>query len=433
MRFIQLIFRIISNPRFYWKNLPYKFFGTKCVVSLYRRFILPIVVWRVRRHKVVNILFLAMNPDMWRYQGVYDRMARDPRFHPIIVTAMRKIDDFNLSLEEQESMVRFFSGRGMPVVRGYDTSRKKWINLRSLRPDLIFYTQPYDEGIAKELEYYHYLDALICYAPYSFQLTETKWGWDNTLQLYCWRQFLVSKYHLQVSERLSRIRGVNAVPVGYCFEEEYDECVHDRKEANLAWKNDERKRIIWAPHHSIAAKELFKVSSFLDIADAMLSIKERFADRVVFAFKPHPVLKTKLYDIWGRSRTDDYYERWASSSNSFETSGDYHALFAGSDAMIHCSGSFIIEYMYTNKPVQYVYSKTRNPPDLGVVGDSALEAHYGAVNATDIISFIQKVVLEGVDTKRIKREQFLKNYIKSPQGSHFSENVYCDIVKGLGR
>lgn len=432
-RVITLFFRFVRNPQLYLDVLPYRFFGNMRVIRLYRTFILPFLVWRLKHKRRINVVFLAMNPDMWRYDEVYRRLANDNLFNPVIVTAMRNIPNMELRLQEQETMWTFFSMKGYNVVRGYNLEKKKWINLWELRPDIVFYAQPYDKGIERNFEFFHHLSALHCYTPYSFQLSETSWGWNNNLQQYCWKLFYVGDVHLRVCERLSRIGDQNVVLSGYSLEEEFVESAKDTASANAAWKNDGRKRIIWAPHHSILDKEGFKVSSFLEIANLMVKLREEYKDKVVFAFKPHPVLKTKLYEIWGTERTDAYYDDWARAENSFDAQGDYKALFAGSDAMIHCSGSFIVEYLYTGKPVAYVYSKSRNPPDIGVIGDAALNTHYPMHCDADIKRFIDDVVLGGHDTMSDIRKNVADKYLKSPNGKMFSENVYETILEGLGK
>lgn len=433
-RVITLFFRFVRNPQPYCDVLPYRFFGNMMVIRLYRKFILPVLVWRLKNKRRINVLFLAMNPDMWRYDEVYRKLAKDDRFNPVIVTAMRNIPNMVVRLQEQEAMVAYFLAKGYNVVRGFDLVRNRWINLKKLKPDIIFYTQPYDRGIERSFEFFHHLSALHCYTPYSFQLSETGWGWNNNLQQYCWKLFYVGDVHLKVCERLSRIGSQNVVLAGYCLDEEYRvEYANKISVSNAAWKNDCRKRVIWAPHHSITEKEGFKVSSFLEIADFMLRLRNEYKEKVLFAFKPHPILKIKLYDIWGRTKTDVYYEDWARSEASFDAQGDYLALFAGSDAMIHCSGSFIVEYMYTGKPVAYVYSQSRNPPDIGPIGDAALGAHYHLHSETEIRSFIDDVVLGGHDTMIGIRKSVADKYLRSPNGKMFSDNVYETILEGLGK
>ena len=432
-RVITLFFRFVRNPQPYCDVLPYRFFGNMRVIRFYRTFILPFLVWHLKHKRCINVVFLAMNPDMWRYDEVYRRLSNDTRFKPVIVAAVRNIPNMELRLQEQETLWTFFSAKGYNVVRGYDLGTKKWINLGKLKPDIVFHTQPYSKVIERQFEFFNHLGALHCYSPYSFHLSETEWGWNSDLQQYCWKLFYVGDIQLEIATRLSRVGRVNAVAAGYCLEEEYAAAVKDTESANAAWRNDGRKRVIWAPHHSIREKEMFKVSSFLEIADLMVKLREKYKDKVMFAFKPHPVLKPKLYELWGEKRTDAYYDDWVNAENSFDAQGDYKALFAGSDAMIHCSGSFIVEYLYTGKPVAYVYSKTRNPPKIGPIGDAALNAHYPIHSGADIRRFIDDVVLGGHDAMADIRKSVADKYLKSPNGIMFSENVYETILEGLGK
>ena len=432
MRLITLLYRFLRNPKPYLDVLPYRFFGSVRTIRLYRKFVLPLLVWRVKHKKKINVVFLAMNPDMWKYDRVYSLLASDNSFCPVIVTAMRNIRDMQLRLQEQETMTSYFLEKGYNVVRGYDLTTKRWIDLESFKPDIIFYTQPYDGVIERGFEFFHHLGALHCYSPYSFQLSNVDWNWDNNLQQYCWKIFYVCDMHLEQADRFSRVGKINAFAAGYCLEEEYAEAERDAVSADAAWKNDKRKRVIWAPHHSIGEKEWFKVSSFLEVADLMSKLREEYKDKIVFAFKPHPVLKIKLYKVWGVERTEAYYNDWAKAENSFDAQGDYKALFAGSDAMIHCSGSFIVEYLYTGKPVAYVYSKVRNPPEFGIAGKAALDAHYPMHSESDIRCFIDDVVIGGHDTMAEVRKTVANKYLKSPNGKMFSENVYETILDGLG-
>lgn len=429
---ISKIYKFIRNPRLYFAVLPYKIFGRMFMIKIYRRYWLPHIIQKVRCKRKINIAFLAMNPDMWRYDRVYRKLQHDARFNPFIVTAMRNIPDMSVRIKEQEIMRSFFSARGYSIICGYDTNKKCWVSLKSLRPDIIFYTQPYDGAIESSFEYLRHLNSLHCYSPYGLLINEAKWSWDTNLQQYCWRVFYGCDMHLRMCSKISRIGSCNAVPAGYCFEEEYLEAKNDAASISKAWRNDERKRVIWAPHHSIFEHEMFKVSSFLEIADLMLQLRNEYKSRIVFAFKPHPVLKTKLYRVWGEAKTNEYYADWAHSDASFDAQGDYHALFAGSDAMLHCSGSFIVEYLYTGKPVAYVYSKTRNPPEIGPIGNAALNAHYPMHVEADIRRFLDEVVIGGCDPLARNREGVVAMYLRSPNGKTFSENVYNSIIEGLG-
>jgi CDP-glycerol glycerophosphotransferase (TagB/SpsB family) len=107
----------------------------------------------------------------------------------------------------------------------------------------------------------------------------------------------------------------------------------------------------------------------------MKELAVKYRSQVSIAFKPHPVLRSRLEELWGREKTDEYYRFWEELDNTFVADGEYAALFAASDAMIHDCGSFTAEYLYTGKPVLYVFRHDRRATE-NEFGRRALRAHY---------------------------------------------------------
>lgn len=400
---------------------------------MYRFVIMPVIVNRIRRQDKVCVLFLPMNAAMWNYDKVLAKLDSHELFKTLIVTTPSVLHSKHQNVMDQRGIVVRLTGVRCEVIKGFDCKTNAWISIKNFKPDIIFYTQPYDGVVPIQYEYWNNLGSLFCYSPYGFVLSGAKWSWDNALQNYAWRHYVSTYEHYKTCRRMSRIKGANAVPVGYFFEEEYKEALTNRLVIDKVWRNDLRKRVVWAPHKSILEEESFRVSSFLDICDEMRTIRDEYSNRIIFAFKPHPMLYDCLCKKWGQERADAYYQDWANAENSFWDNGEFVTLFAGSDAMIHCSGSFIIDYMYTGKPVQYVYCRNRKAPDFGEIGEAGLNAHYSACNAYDIRRFIEDVVLGGQDTKKSQRQAVYDRYLKSPNGKTFSENVIEDILKGLGK
>ena len=399
----------------------------------YRLFTLPYLVRKVSKRDRLNVVFFAINVSMWRYDGVYIRMLKDQRFNPRVLITPRLNEPLDDMINDQHEMLSFFKSKGYQTTCAYNEQTNEWIDLNELDPDIIFYAQPYAGIIPRKYEFSSVRNALLCYAPYSYQLPVARWNYNTPCQNYCWFVFVAAQHQKLMASHFSRIKACNAVPVGYGFYDEYLEVAKNRYACEMAWRKDLRKRVIWAPHHSIDPRHELRVSSFLDIADLMLQLKEKYRDRIIFAFKPHPMLYSTLRRIWGEDQARAYYEQWKSSENSFVADGDYHALFAGSDAMVHCCASFIAEYLYTEKPVQYVYSKTRGNVDFGEIGGKLLSAHYVAYKEHDIVEFLDNVVLAGDDPKWTDRKFVKAECLMPPNGKTFGENVCAMILEGLGK
>ena len=126
MKYLSKLLRIIQNPKRYAAVFPYRFWGTLLIIKLYRKVVLPYLVRRTRNKDKINVIFLAMNTDMWRYDGVYRRLSNDSRYSPLIVTAMRNIPEIQQQLVEQANMLDFFSKKGYNVIPGLDTETHRW-------------------------------------------------------------------------------------------------------------------------------------------------------------------------------------------------------------------------------------------------------------------------------------------------------------------
>ena len=143
-------------------------------------------------------------------------------------------------------------------------------------------------------------------------------------------------------------------------------------------------------------------------------------------------IKNKLYNHkdWGKKRADKYYMLWEEMENGILSDGYYIDLFLTSDAMIHDSGSFLIEYLYTGNPVLHTNRDEKITDRLNSFGTSAFNQHYHAKCEIDVINFIENLILK-IDPKKKSRKEHFKKYLVPPNGCSASNNVYNEIVQTL--
>jgi CDP-glycerol glycerophosphotransferase (TagB/SpsB family) len=167
-------------------------------------------------------------------------------------------------------------------------------------------------------------------------------------------------------------------------------------------------------------------STFLTYADLMLEIANQYKDNIQIAFKPHPILRSKLSkeEIWGKAKTDKYYHKWEILPNGHLFEGEYIDLFLTSDGMIHDCGSFLIEYLYTNNPVMYILNDDSISDRLNDIGKMALSNHYHGKNNLDIDNFLNNVILSDNDYMSNERKLFFNSIIKPPNNVTASENIF---------
>ena len=431
--------RFMRNPIPYIEKVWYGWWMQPIVwpfqVWWYRKFILPRLIRSVSRKKQIRVLFLAMSVSYWKYDTVYRLMANDSRFMPMIMPAMRTNQSLDEQLQDHDELMKEFSIRGYNIVAGYDKIERRFISPNKLRPDIVFYTHPYSGAgrLRRKYDFWALRKSLICYSPYYFHVANDPFYFNQPIQNLAWQLYYPYKKILSIAKSAMRNKGVNVKIAGYCLGEEIAEM--RKADADAAWRNDTtgRKRIIWAPHHSIDATDtVVRTSTFFEYCEQMKDIAVKYKDKVLIAFKPHPVLYSRLVRSWGKQKTDDYFDFWQHQENTMVQTGDYVALFCGSDAMIHDSGSFKCEYLYLNKPCMFLYRKDFLDV-LNEIGFRALDAHYSGRSFVDIVEFIENVLLLGSDFKDVERRAFRDEYLTAPSGKMFSENVVHEILAGLGK
>lgn len=381
----------------------------------------------------VRVVFMAMSVSMWRYQHLYDLMSLDSRFAATVM--LSPSIDYDRSQQERdvENLRNYFSLHGTPFV-DYDFDHPYDVK-NEIDPDIVFYPQPYEHLLTPRHDCTAFYDRLVCYYPYAFWTSKGKWSYDFHFHNLAWRLYYSTRLHLKEAQNTAWNHGRNVRVVGYPNADDYLRASFD----DNVWKNVgdgiRRKRIIWAPHYSIVPEfGLVPRSQFLTMAESMLTLAEQLKEEVQIAFKPHPRLLTELYrhPDWGRERADAYYRLWENGQNTQLDTGGFTDLFMTSDAMVHDSGSFAVEYHYSLNPVMFT------SPDLEPLletqsefGRIAYKLHYLGRNMDEVEQFIRDVVIGGNDTMRSWREWFFNEHLLPPGGNTVAQNTLDDLAYSL--
>lgn len=388
-------------------------------------------IQRIHAKGKVSVCFIVSSLPMWRFQRVYDTLAQDSRF--ILSIAIYPFPTF--SKEEQaaamESLRTYFAGKRMPLL---DLSKETLPGdalKAQLDPDIVFYPQPYNWLYPNDLNCTHFTDRLLCYIPYSIYMTEAPWVYKSFFNNIAWRLFFGSAFSKTYASQLLYNKGHNIRVVGEPMADYFSE-----PPVQSVWKpqNCIKKKVIWAPHFSIIDEGLHHRDSFSWLSETMWKMAEQYRDRIQVAFKPHPRLRSVLSNLagWGEDKTQAYYKKWEEGENTQLESGPYVDLFKDSDAMIHDCGSFSVEYHFTGKPALFTtHDIDKVLKDKNEVGRNGLLAHYIGRNEEDVKTFLDQVVLGGIDPKKEERAQFRKKYLIPPDGKSVAEAIYRDLLTGL--
>jgi len=366
---------------------------------------------RLKGKSRLKVVYLTTHKSIWKVDPIFKKMLDDNFFEPVILVCPYLVFGKERMLEELKETYEYFNSKGYPVMNSYNQQDDTWLKLKDLNPDILFFTNPH--SLTKS-EYYEkaYKKYLSVYVPYYFMATDhggdSNELYNNRFLLAMLKVFWPSEYHKRCHNKYSINKAKNAVVAGYSASEYFFS--EGFKNANV-WKQQlsPRKKIIFAPHHTIEGKEN-SLSSFLLLADFMKDLAVKYSTSAQWSFKPHPILKPKLYQHkdWGVEKTEEYYQFWGKNESTQLDEGEYDDLFYFSDAIIHDSSSFIAEYVFTGKPALYLMAPGKVDMVVNDFGKMFISQYRISDKQGDIIQFIDDVLNDNVFASDNKE---LKNYI----------------------
>ena len=376
--------------------------------------------------KILRCVFFVLSEADWKYDYVFRKMLVSQLFEPIILICPRVGLGEEYSLLKQKNAWTFFHDQlGYPTMMA--KNKQSYVDVRKeLSPDIIFYCAPY-RTIHHNYFITKYPDILSVYVPYTFNNSSDYSNFhDGLVHNLVWRYYAETLEHKQYSLIHARNKGRNVVVTGYPGIDVFLDKSYSPSSSEWKREGGNMKKIIWAPHHTIANTGSVIFSCFLKYCDFMVELAERYVDKVQFVLKPHPLLRPKLESLWGKEKTDNYFRKWIEMPNTSYTEGNYVDLFMTSDAMIHDCGSFIAEYLYLNKPVMRTMNDYPVEQMYNGFTVRCIDVHYQAHSQKDIEEFILNVI-NGIDPLKDKRSRFVSSELiptVPPSDSIISDILY---------
>lgn len=412
---------ILDNARVFIKKR--KFFKLQ---AGYVKKVSQIIAKKDKNGKI-KVAFIVVFKSVFPTRPIFEKMCADPNFDPYIVAA----PNVGRTMKYQRDLYNdTFEGLkeeyGDRVIGGYDIANDKYYELKD-EYSVIFFCNPYKHLVHPyhEIEYFLDKPVLPIYSSYGFAALSF---WDEVIATdfynYLWKACVETPSNLKHLQQVQTIKGKNGVVTGYIKADGL---------ANVVPTPRDRKRILICPHHTVWGWKTLNISNFLTYCDLFVELPKMYPD-IDFVFRPHPLLmdNLKAHKVWTQQQIDDYLARMLESPNiTYDTSGDYYQQFVDSDAMIHDCGSFIGEYLYTEKPCCYmIKSEEETYKGLVPLGQQCMDQYYHAKSKEDIINFIENVVIKGNDPMKAQREAFVKNELKANY-PHAADTMINMIKKEL--
>jgi hypothetical protein len=388
----------------------------------------PKIIENIKKKDKIIVTFFLIHGQVWKLDELFKMMLLNKRFEPVIIICPYIVYGHDEMIETMNRAEEFVKTKGYPYMITYNQETNSWLDVRNeIKPDIIFFTNPYYKITNDDYYILNYPNSLTCYVPYSSMICSTPVQYNKPLQCYVWKFFLENDLIHSINKEKSPNKGQNTEITGSPL---FDIFLDKNYQPKNVWKHSQTKKIIWAPHHTIDTCTGIKFSNFLYYADFMIDVAVKYSAEIQFAFKPHPILYPKLINLWGKEKTDKYYAKWESMENTQVVTGDYIDLFCTSDAMIFDSVSFINEYLYIQKPSLFIYNNDIDE-QLNEFGLKALSCHQKAKNEEDIINFIERMIAGIYDPKKDLKQEYYNRYLVPPNNQSASKNIMDTILKTL--
>lgn len=358
-----------------------------------------------RKKSPIKVVFLSLENQKWGYDSLYKLFKQEEHFEPLILVSLhRDIDNGKMDVNPQivEENYQFYKSRGYNVDYLYKDSH--YLNLKSFKPDIVFYEQPwgwYEACKPATVSKY----ALTMYLPYGFSMLDFKADYRNNFHRDLYKMFVLNNNSVQRYEEYRKGNSYNCLPVGYSKLDTY----LDTTNIDLShfWKEPEKFKIIYAPHHSMKEGSL-QTATFLKNGRKILELAKSHP-KTTWVFKPHPRFDITLRELgFSEEVIKEYYEEWAKIGKVY-TKGDYFDIFKSSDLMITDCCSFLGEYLPSGNPV--IRPINENSIELNKTGREIVASYYEVKNNNELENVFEMIVTRHEDPKLELRKSIMPSII----------------------
>lgn len=382
-------------------------------------------------NKKINLVFVCYRPNVWgSLKTVFESCNSDEKFNVTIVAIPNKkqLPDLGFSHEiyESEGAEEFFKNYPCQVINGYNYETKKWFDLKKLKPDYVFFQQPYNvmrysSYQSKKVSKY----AKILYVHYAANfigngILEESYPKDfikNVDTIFLedyYDEKLVKNYLKKIKVKTKSI--LTGFP-RYDGLNKYKNI--DSNNWNLP-RDNKIKRVIWTPRWSTNENNCH----FFDYKDKLIEYIQNNQD-VDFIFRPHPqaFLEWNATGELPEKEANIYKSKYDELKNAkIDKQKEYLTTFYSSDFMITDISSIIAEYFLTGKPIIYCH-KTDCFNDFS----RKLSEGFYWVNNWQELKETLNMLKSGKDPLKEKRQQIIKeNFYINPNGAG---NIIKDLIK----
>ena len=363
----------------------------------------------------IKVGFLVQMPELWDKQApLFEALVNDNRFKPIIIL-IPAYDFIKKTVGVNYDDNFFLTNYPDYCIRAYENN--KWVKIKNMNLDYLFYQRPYDWYLPKEFQSMAVSShTRCCYIPYAFwPLKHDLCGYNRSFFRSLYFGFLESKENCQEIIRLGDYEAEKRYL--YCG---YPSLVHEDN-ASSHTPNDVTT-ILWTPRWNY--DDNIGGSHFFEYKDDILTLMNEFHG-INLVLRPHP-LSFQNYVSLGKmteDEVDDYKRRVIESGASFDKNKLINETFLDVDILITDISSILYSYILYEKPIIFCNTTVPKSPSF----ESLMECMYIAESWDEIIYWIREI-MNGNDELKDKRHCFAERMKLENRGA--VDNIIGHLIEG---
>lgn len=401
------------------------------------------LIRKKEHNEKINVVFLCHRPQVWgALQSVYDAMIADPVFNVNILAIptakLEKKGNKIISKYESEGAEEFW--KDYHCINGYDYINDKWFDLRKLKPDYVFYQQPYNImrpkcyaswKVARYAKicynaYFSYLfytinDSVLreC-APVDFMANVSLFFAQNSLEQERYKEWLLE----------NKITKTKIFITGYPKYDNADRYIGMESSVWNYSRDSKKFRVIWTPRWTTNENNCH----FFEYKDNFFKYCKENPD-IDFVFRPHPQSwREWIYTgEFTQEEQNNFRVQYSKMKNmNIDENALYYEQFFSSDCLVTDMSSIIPEYLLTKKPV--IFCDKINSRNTFLKTGGYGEAFYWAENWNQVEKYLE-MLRNHDDPLADQRKRIVDKYIlinRGNSGTTIKEIIKKDALKGRG-
>jgi CDP-glycerol glycerophosphotransferase (TagB/SpsB family) len=399
----------------------------------------------------IKVVFLGIYFEAWdALDEIYQKMAKDPRFEPIVVSMPRKLTG-QLAYAHEEKAHAFFEGKGIPHIRlnsgGSGSQNLEGLAiLRDLAPDYVFVNYPWQRNYQPAVRFDRLVEfTRLVYVPY-FSLVmvdepddEPGGGQgDAPVATHLFTQRLHQLASLVFTQEREVVDAYALTERGNSYvhftgSPKIDNLSREAQAGKTSWPLEDGKfKIIWAPHHSYSP-HWYNFGVFSKIYLQMLEFAKANSD-IQIVLRPHPFLWSTLTDrkVLSETELSSWRKSWDHLPNTaVDEEGSYAGLFLATDILVTDGISFLGEYpLVTGKPA--IFFENADHWKFSSTGEIAAASSIRVKTFAELTEMIGKAKNNSLPSRENEIQKLVEASSPDPgeSASRIIEILYKDFVSG---